>query len=80
MVGTGFPRRPCTVKELVFDQLVELDMNAFAEPGVMTVTGGEQRLRLRRRLGLDPPFLGTRHQHRGVKDLRLRLRFELADG
>ena len=74
------PRRPWVAKDLVLEQLVKLNVNAFAGSRVMTVTGGEQRLRFFRRLGLDPPFLGARHQHGGVKDLRLRLRFELADG
>src|SRR5262245_4863565 len=66
---TGFHfSGPCSVLE----QLFELEMDAFAKRGMMTLTGGKQGARFLRALGLDPPFLGAGHQHRGVEDFRLR--------
>jgi hypothetical protein len=65
---------------LLLEQLFQLDMDAFAERRMMTPTGGEQRARFFGGVGLDPPLLGARHQHRGVEDSRLRFRFEFADG
>jgi hypothetical protein len=55
-------------------------MDTLAERRMMTPTGGQERTRFFGGVGLDPPLLGARHQHRGVEDFRLRPRFEFSDG
>ena len=65
---------------LVLEQLFQLDMDTLAERRMMTPTGGQERTRFFGGVGLDPPLLGARHQHRGVEDFRVRLQFELSDG
>jgi hypothetical protein len=44
---------------VLFKHRFKLDMDALAERGVVTLPGGQQRLRLVDSLGLDPPFLGA---------------------
>ncbi len=57
--GRGYELRSLAAFEHAFN----LDMNAFARHGAMTLAGGEQCPRLLGALGFDEPFLKPRHQH-----------------
>jgi hypothetical protein len=54
---------------LVSEDGVELDVDQLTDSMSMAFPGRQQRFRFLERFRLHPPFLGARHQHRGVKNL-----------
>ncbi|MFZ1923077.1 MAG: hypothetical protein WAU57_15720 [Xanthobacteraceae bacterium] len=58
-------------RRLFVDQLIDLDLDAFARRTTMTAPGGQQRLGFLRRRCFDTPFLEPGDQHPGMEQPRL---------
>ena len=68
--SVGWWPSPCKPSGiLVSEDGVELDVDQLTDSLSMAFPGRQQRFRLLERFRLHPPFLGARHQHRGVKNL-----------
>ena len=67
VVWWPMPCKPSGI--LVSEDGVELDLDQLTDSMSMAFPGRQQRFRFLERFRLHPPFLGARHQHRGVKNL-----------
>jgi hypothetical protein len=66
-VVVAVPCKPSGI--LVREDGVELDVDQLTDSMSLAFPGRQQRFRFLERFRLHPPFLGARHQHRGVKNL-----------